>query len=100
MESYNGWSNRSTWLVFLHLNNTNESVYKEALAIGKKYSEALDYYASILKRDSTSYSYPFHQVKACEDMLFTLLQKTPIFKENGFNYSTVNRKEILDALTD
>ena len=33
MEKYNGWKNRSTWLVTLHLDNTSKEVYDEAVSI-------------------------------------------------------------------
>jgi hypothetical protein len=32
-EKYNGYKNRSTWLVFLHLQNTSEEIYIRAVEI-------------------------------------------------------------------
>jgi hypothetical protein len=32
-EKYNGYINRSTWLAKLHIDNTNEDIYKRAIEI-------------------------------------------------------------------
>jgi hypothetical protein len=43
MNKYNGFNNRSTWLVNLHLNNTSLDVYNTMIDIiaGNKKSEAI-----------------------------------------------------------
>ncbi len=38
-EKYNGYKNRSTWLAVIHLENTSNEVFKEAVKLADKYKE-------------------------------------------------------------
>lgn len=99
-ETYNGYKNRSTWLVKLHLDNTDESVYKDALKLGKRYDDMINYWEDIKKRDSSSYSYPFHQHKGLDNSLIALLRRTKISDEVNYRFYEVDKDEVYKALRD
>jgi hypothetical protein len=95
---YNGYSNRSTWLASLWLNNHNEDTYKKALVIAKRYKEMKEYHRKLIARDPQSYSYPFHQHNGIERDLRSLIQSTPITTEADYGISNVNITEVLESI--
>lgn len=97
-EKYQGYINRSTWLVVLHLNNTNEQVYKRALDLSKKYHEMIKYWDTLKRVDSSSYSYPFHQHKAIENGLKILLKDTKISTELDYRFREIDLKEVFNSI--
>ncbi len=99
-ETYNGYTNRSTWLAKLHIDNTNEEVYKQGIELAKKYKEMVDYWDTLKRIDSTSYSYPFHQHKAVENMLKNILKQTDIAKEENYRFREIDLKQLCEALTE
>lgn len=100
MEKYNGYSNRSTWLAMVHLENTSLEIYQEAQKAAKKYQEAMKYWVELQERDPETYSFPFHQVKGAEDALLATLLKTQIRTEVDFGMVNINRVEVLQTLAD
>ena len=92
----NGYKNRSTFLAVLHLDNTNQEVWKKAVEIGKYYKGAKEYWKGIKKRDPMSYSYPFHQVKAVEQAIKNLLQETEFKTEQDCRLSDVCFQEVAE----
>lgn len=75
MEKYNGWTNRSTWLVNVHLNNTSKEISDQIVPIAVK--------ANTLKQ--------------FENPIKILLLDTQIEKESDYDINTVNWDEIWDA---
>jgi predicted phage-related endonuclease len=98
IEKYNGFTNRSTWLAVLHLNNTSEQVYKRAVDLSKKYHEMIKYWDTLKRVDSSSYSYPFHQHKAIENGLKMLLKETTISGEADYRFRSIDYKEVFNAI--
>jgi len=99
-DKYNGWSNRSTWLAVLHLDNTTLEVYEDAKKLAIKYNEMISYWESLKKRDYTTYSYPFHQHKAIEISLKNLLNRTNIKDEVNYRFREIEYKELFNHFID
>lgn len=98
-KKHNGYSNRSTFLAVLWLQN-HEPVYGKVKEIAKRYRDMLAYWDDIKKRDSSSYSYPFNQHKGIEKDIRELIQSTPITAEQEYGIYNVNIAEVLKAIED
>jgi len=76
---YNGWSNRSTWLTKLHLDNTSKEIATRAYEIA-------------VQANTT---------KSFKSMLINLIQEPELKAlrdEDGFDIATVNFRELWDNL--
>jgi len=94
MEKYNGYTNRSTWLARLHLDNT-EVCYKNFEELKEKYKSMCEYWDQLKRIDSSTYSYPFHQHKAIEQNLKNLLKLTTINTELNYRFREIDIRELL-----
>lgn len=72
---YNGWSNRSTWLVAVHLDNTSLEIHEKFQAIA-------------VEADTK---------RQFENRIKILLLDTQIEKEEGYDIRQVNFEELWDS---
>lgn len=98
-ETYNGFSNRSTWLAHLWLTN-DQTAYNAMRDVVKRYNEAMQYWKELQERDHATYSYPFHQMHGVERDTRAIIQMTGITKERDYGISNVNVHEVLEAIKD
>lgn len=73
--TYNGWTNRATWLAKLHLDNTSKEVHETAVAIAVE--------ANTLRQFTPK--------------VRMLLLDTQANREEGYYASDVNYRELWDA---
>ena len=74
---YNGYKNRSTWLAKLHLDNTNEYIYKRAIEIAVQ----------------------ANTLKSFKNMLKPLLLDIPLlWKEENFDSTKIDFMELWNAI--